>query len=72
MCLLKAQLFMLIKEIVMDRKHFGLSQAYHLMHWLSEAHPQIFKEWVAVQDVIHKANKPDESNDDKELTESEG
>lgn len=69
MCRLKAQLFMLIKEIVMDRKHFGLSQAYHLMHWLSEVHPQIFKEWVAVQDVIKKANQP---NDDEPIHEVEG
>jgi hypothetical protein len=43
----------------MNRKHFGLGQAYHLMHWLSEVHPEVFKEWVAIQDVMNKVNEPD-------------
>ena len=56
----------------MNRKHFGIGQAYHLMHWLSEVHPQVFKEWVAVQDVIHKVKEPDEMIVDELPMESEG
>lgn len=50
----------------MDRRHYGLGEAYHLMQWLSEVHPEIFKEWVAVQDVMDKANQRD---DDERIAE---
>lgn len=47
----------------MNSKHFGIGQAYHLMHWLSEVHPEIFKEFVAVNDVMNKANERDDDDE---------
>jgi hypothetical protein len=46
----------------MENKRTRLSsyEALRLMAWLNQAHPEIFKEFLAVNDVINKANEQEE------------
>jgi hypothetical protein len=35
----------------MNKRNFGISEAYQFMAWASEAYPKVFKEWVMINDI---------------------
>ena len=50
----------------MDRRfNLKTGDVFRLAAWLSSSHPEIFKEFVVINDVYNKANERD---DDEELT----
>lgn len=46
------------------RTHINSSEAWQLVAWLNDTHPEIFKEFVAVLDVYRKANERDDGEDE--------
>ena len=51
------------------KRSFNSHDGFRCLAWLSQAYPDIFKEFIAVYDVYDKANEPD---DDEYVVESEG
>lgn len=53
----------------MSERRFNLrtGDVFRLASWLSSTHPEIFKEFIAVNDVINKANEPTEMESSAEI-----
>jgi hypothetical protein len=58
-----------LRQVVDVQKKFSLKTGdmFRLAIWLSDTHPEIFKEFVAVNDVYNKAHERD---DDEPVMES--
>jgi hypothetical protein len=48
----------------MKRTRLSSYEALRLMAWLSQAHPDIFKEFLAVNDVMNKADEHEENENE--------
>jgi hypothetical protein len=47
-----------------ENSRLGISDSLRLVEWLSEAHPDIFKEFLVVNTVYNKANEQKENGNE--------